>query len=155
LQVVFTKILSVYNLDKHQVEVTLRLTVSQSVCLGIEHPCGACDQILLPVGMLLSEIYGAPSLTRGRVCNLQCNHSMVRVAQNPKPFFTVCVSAAKLKPLIFYAGLHLSRCHEHLHCQNFVWPLLGTCTIPLLQIYTCSAFSDGGHLQQIRRDNIV
>jgi hypothetical protein len=32
---------------------------------------------------------GAPSLTRGRVCNLQCNHSMVRVAQNPKPYITV------------------------------------------------------------------
>jgi hypothetical protein len=28
-------------------------------------------------------IWGAPSLTRGRVCNLQCNHSIVRVAQNP------------------------------------------------------------------------
>jgi hypothetical protein len=26
---------------------------------------------------------GAPSLTRGRVSNLQCNHPMVRVAQNP------------------------------------------------------------------------
>jgi hypothetical protein len=34
-------------------------------------------------------VYWAPSLTRGRVCNLQCNHSMVRVAQNPKPYFTV------------------------------------------------------------------
>jgi hypothetical protein len=62
-----------------EVEVTLRLTVSQSVCLGIEHPCGTCDQILLPVGTLLSYFCGAPSLTRGRVCNLQCNHSMVRV----------------------------------------------------------------------------
>jgi hypothetical protein len=30
-----------------------------------------------------SCFYGAPSLTRGRVCSLQCNHSMVRVAQNP------------------------------------------------------------------------
>jgi hypothetical protein len=28
-------------------------SVSQSVCLGIEHPCGTCDQILFPVGMLL------------------------------------------------------------------------------------------------------
>jgi hypothetical protein len=69
------------------------MTDGQSVCLGIEHPCGTCDQISLPVGMLLSEICGpfcgAPSLTRGRVCNLQCNHSMVRVAQNPKPYFTV------------------------------------------------------------------
>jgi hypothetical protein len=38
---------------------------------------------------LLSCIYGAPSLTRGRVRNLQCNHLMVRVAQKPKPYFTV------------------------------------------------------------------
>jgi hypothetical protein len=35
-------------------EVTLRLTVSQSVCLGIEHLCGTCDQILLPVRNLRS-----------------------------------------------------------------------------------------------------
>jgi hypothetical protein len=34
-------------------------------------------------------ICGAPSLTRGRVCNLQCNYSMVRVTHNPKPYFTV------------------------------------------------------------------
>jgi hypothetical protein len=38
---------------------------------------------------LRSCIYCAPSLTRGRVCNLQRNHSIVRVAQNPKPYFTV------------------------------------------------------------------
>jgi hypothetical protein len=59
-------------------EVTLRLTVSQSVYLGVEHSCG----------MLLSEIcclvsVRVPSLTRGRLCNLQCNDSMVRVAPNP------------------------------------------------------------------------
>jgi hypothetical protein len=45
-----------------QVEVSLRLTVSQSVCLGIEHPCGTCDQILLPAGVLLSEICGLISV---------------------------------------------------------------------------------------------
>jgi hypothetical protein len=33
-----------------EVEVTLWLTLSQSVCLVIEYPCGTCD------GMLLSEI---------------------------------------------------------------------------------------------------
>jgi hypothetical protein len=37
-------------------------SVSQSVCLGIEYPCGTCDQILLPVGMLLSEICGLVSV---------------------------------------------------------------------------------------------
>jgi hypothetical protein len=30
-----------------EIEVTSRLMISQSVCLGIEHPCGTCDQILL------------------------------------------------------------------------------------------------------------
>jgi hypothetical protein len=45
-----------------EVQVTLRLTVSQSVCLGIEHPCGTCDQILFAVGMLLSEICGLVSI---------------------------------------------------------------------------------------------
>jgi hypothetical protein len=34
-------------------KVTLRLTVGQSECLGIDHPSGTCDQILLPVGFLL------------------------------------------------------------------------------------------------------
>jgi hypothetical protein len=41
-----------------EVEVTLRLRASQSLCLGIEHPCGTCEQILLPVGMLLPDICG-------------------------------------------------------------------------------------------------
>jgi hypothetical protein len=53
--------------DWCEVKATLRLTVSQSVYLGIEHPCGTCDHILLPVGVLLSEI-----------CSV--NHLMVRVA---------------------------------------------------------------------------
>jgi hypothetical protein len=43
---------------------------------------GTCDQILLPVWRLLSCSCGAPSLRRGWVCSLQCNHSMVRVTQN-------------------------------------------------------------------------
>jgi hypothetical protein len=47
-----------------EVEVTLRLKDSQSVCLGIERPCGTCDQIFLPVGVLLSEICGLISVRR-------------------------------------------------------------------------------------------
>jgi hypothetical protein len=34
---------------------------------------------------------------RGRVCNLQCNHSIVRVAQNPKPYFTVSSETPNLE----------------------------------------------------------
>jgi hypothetical protein len=45
-----------YCLKFPKVEVTLGLMVSQSVSLGFERPCGTCDQILLPVGMLLAEI---------------------------------------------------------------------------------------------------
>jgi hypothetical protein len=41
------------------------------------------------VSNLWSCSYWAPSLTRGRVCNLQCNHSVVRVTQNSKPYYTV------------------------------------------------------------------
>jgi hypothetical protein len=32
--------------------------------------------------LLYSSSYGAPSLTRGRVCNLKCNLSVVRVSEN-------------------------------------------------------------------------
>jgi hypothetical protein len=39
-------------------------TDGQLVCLGIEHPCGKSGQILLPVGMLLSEICGLVSVGR-------------------------------------------------------------------------------------------
>jgi hypothetical protein len=39
------------HLSQIEVGVTLRLTVSQPICLGIEYPCGTCDQILFPVGM--------------------------------------------------------------------------------------------------------
>jgi hypothetical protein len=57
-----------YHVPEVEVEVTLRLSVSQSVSqsvsLGIEHPCGTCNQILLSVGMLLSEICGLVSVGR-------------------------------------------------------------------------------------------
>jgi hypothetical protein len=44
-----------------KVEVTLRLTVSMPRCRAHSRPC---DQILLPVGMLLSEICGLFSVGR-------------------------------------------------------------------------------------------
>jgi hypothetical protein len=46
-------------------EVEIKVEVyRQSVSLGIEHPCGTCDQILFPVGMLLSEIWVNVSVRR-------------------------------------------------------------------------------------------
>jgi hypothetical protein len=57
-----------------RVSVTLRLTVSYSLYLGVGHPFGTHDQILrfsflLPENCFALRL-GAPSLTRGQVCNL-------------------------------------------------------------------------------------
>jgi hypothetical protein len=56
----------------------LRLTVSQPVRLGI----GTLDQILSCTSFSSDNYFifrsKAPSLTRKRVCSLQCNHSLVR-----------------------------------------------------------------------------
>jgi hypothetical protein len=49
-----------------EIEVTLRLKVIQSVSLGIEHPCETCNQVLFPVGVLLSKIYSLISVRRPR-----------------------------------------------------------------------------------------
>jgi hypothetical protein len=76
-----------FTTDGRSVGQSLGRSVSQYVCLGVEptlelvtryYPCRN-----IAVWKLRSCFCGAPSLTRGRACNLQCNHSMFRVALNP------------------------------------------------------------------------
>jgi hypothetical protein len=57
-----------------EVEVNLRPTLSRPVCLGVRHPSGTCDQIFFLLEISLRQLqvcyFVAPSLMRGRVCNL-------------------------------------------------------------------------------------
>jgi hypothetical protein len=49
---------------KGKVKVTLRLTVSQSVCLGVEHKSGTFDHSSFLFQSYCLVFFGAPSLTR-------------------------------------------------------------------------------------------
>jgi hypothetical protein len=54
-----------------KVKVTLRLTVSQSVSLGVEPHLGLMTRYLLLLDSYIAEAFcGLPSLTRERVCFL-------------------------------------------------------------------------------------
>jgi hypothetical protein len=84
-----------------EVEFHLRPAVSRPVCLGVRHPSGTRDQFffLLEISFRHLRVYYfvAPSLTRGRVCNLLCNclwalseHSLLgRSPAELRPYFTV------------------------------------------------------------------
>jgi hypothetical protein len=65
-----------------ELEFFLRLTVSQPVRLGIGPPFGTLDQMLSSSSFSSDNYFilssKASSLTRKRVCSLQCTHSLVR-----------------------------------------------------------------------------
>jgi hypothetical protein len=65
-------------------KVIIRLTVSRPVSPGIRPPTGTWDKNFSSMEILWRHLllfyYGAPSLTRRRVCNFQCIHSSVRAS---------------------------------------------------------------------------
>jgi hypothetical protein len=60
-----------------EVEVNWRPTVSPPVCFGVSHPSGTRDQLFFLLEISFRELrvcyFVAPSLKRGRVCNLLYN----------------------------------------------------------------------------------
>jgi hypothetical protein len=60
-----------------EVEVNLRSTVGRRVCLGVRRPSGTRDQFFFLLENFFRQLrvcyFVAPSLTRGRVCNLLYN----------------------------------------------------------------------------------
>jgi hypothetical protein len=60
-----------------EVKVNLRPTVSRPVCLGVRHPSWTRDQFFFLLEISFRQLwvyyFVAPSLTRGRICNLLYN----------------------------------------------------------------------------------
>jgi hypothetical protein len=60
-----------------EVEVNLRPTVSRPVCLGVRRPSGTSDQFFFLLQISFRHLgfyyFAAPSLKRGRLCNLLYN----------------------------------------------------------------------------------
>jgi hypothetical protein len=61
-----------------EVEVTLRPTVSRPVSLGVRRPTATRDQLYFLLEIFFRQLlvcnFLAPSLTRGRVCNILYNY---------------------------------------------------------------------------------
>jgi hypothetical protein len=79
-------------LPKVKVKVTLRATVSRPVRLGVRHPSGTSDQFFLLLEIFFRQLrdcyFVAPSLMRGRVCDLLLLlvlASAVPILETPRP----------------------------------------------------------------------
>jgi hypothetical protein len=77
-----------------EVKVKLRTTVSRPVCLAVRHQSGTRDQFFFLFEIFLKQLrvcyFAAPSLMRGRVCNLMLLLALARVVpRGSRPYFIV------------------------------------------------------------------
>jgi hypothetical protein len=113
--------------------LSLSLTVSGPVYLGINHPSGAYDQIFITVGQLRVCWCGALSDERTGLSFTivtgprQRNHSRVRVPWNSRPYFTVSDSrlSFSLPPTTRRATVEVFEpaSTRHLHLLIYLWRL--------------------------------
>jgi hypothetical protein len=65
------------HVNNNGVEVNLRPTVSRPVCLGVRHPFETRENVFFLIEIFFRQLrvcyFVAPSVTRGRVCNLLYN----------------------------------------------------------------------------------
>jgi hypothetical protein len=79
-----------------EVDVKLRPTVSRPVRLVVRHPSGTCDQFLFLLEIFFRQLrvcyFIAPSLTRGRVCNLLLLLGLASaVPRDSRPYFIILI----------------------------------------------------------------
>jgi hypothetical protein len=120
----------------------LRPTVSGPVCLGIKHPFGASDQILITVRHLrVLLMWGVLSDRRAGLSFLiatgprQRNHSRVQVSWDSRPYFTVSDSRLPFSSPPTTRRVTVEACPRH------ITPSHGPCRKHQFQefLYCCSS----------------
>jgi hypothetical protein len=79
-----------------QDQVILRATVSRPVCLGVRPSSVAHNQIVFTIGHLWSLCCGAPSLMRGRVCNLLVQFTVTLGPKSRRTHYHILLSHLRL-----------------------------------------------------------
>jgi hypothetical protein len=97
-----------------QVQVTLRLTVSQLVSLGIEPPPGVHDQIFIAPRLLRSSFCWAPSLTRGWVFYICCSPLPAQFLSGPSPMELATIFYCLTFETSLFVASYDSQGHGHI-----------------------------------------
>jgi hypothetical protein len=113
-----------------EVEVTLRPTISRPVSLSVRRPSGTRDQFYFRLKIFFRQLrvcnFVAPSLTRGRACNLLYNcfwalpeQSLLgRSPAELRPYFTLIWDSPNLEGQVLVFRSHVSA-ERNLQCYHW------------------------------------